>query len=63
MLKRIKIRGYKSLVNLELNLTPLSVIVGSNASGKSNFLDALYLLSQITTSQSLDEVFDPPYKG
>ncbi len=63
MLKRIKIRGYKSLVNLELNLTPLSVIVGSNASGKSNFLDALYLLSQITTSQSLDEVFDPPYRG
>ncbi len=63
MLKRIKIQGYKSLVNLELNLTPLSVIVGSNASGKSNFLDALYLLSQITTSQSLDEVFDPPYRG
>ena len=49
MLKRIKIQGYKSLVNLELNLKPLSVLVGPNASGKSNLLDALQLLSQIAT--------------
>ena len=63
MLKRIKIQGYKSLVNLELNLKPLSVLVGPNASGKSNFLDALQLLSRITTCQALEEAFDPPYRG
>ena len=63
MLKRIKIRGYKSLVDLELNLKPLCVLVGSNASGKSNFLDALQLLSRITTCQALEEAFDPPYRG
>ena len=63
MLKRIKIQGYKSLVDLELNLKPLSVLVGPNASGKSNFLDALQLLSRITTSQTLEEAFDPPYRG
>ena len=39
MLKRIKIQGYKSLVDLELNLEPLCVLVGPNASGKSNFLE------------------------
>ncbi|MXV85697.1 AAA family ATPase [Candidatus Poribacteria bacterium] len=63
MLKRIRIQGYKSLVDLELNLKPLSVLVGPNASGKSNFLDALQLLSRITTSQTLEEAFDPPYRG
>ena len=63
MLKRIKIQGYKSLVDLELNLEPLSVLVGPNASGKSNFLDALQLLSQMATCQTLEDAFDPPYRG
>lgn len=63
MLKRIKIQGYKSLRDLELNLEPLSVLVGPNASGKSNFLDALQLLSRMATCQTLEEAFDPPYRG
>ena len=63
MLKRIKIQGYKSLVDLELNLKPLSVLVGPNASGKSNFLDALQLLSRMTTCHTLEEAFGPPYRG
>lgn len=63
MLKRIKIQGYKSLVDIELYLQPLSVLVGSNASGKSNFLDALQLLSRIATCQALEDAFDPPYRG
>ncbi len=63
MLKRIKIQGYKSLLDLELNLKPLSVFVGPNASGKSNFLDALQLLSRITTCQTLESAFEPPYRG
>ena len=63
MLKRIKIQGYKSLVDLELNLEPLSVLVGPNASGKSNFLDALQLLSRIASSRSLKEAFASPYRG
>ncbi len=63
MLKRIKIQGYKSLADLELNLEPLSVLVGPNASGKSNFLDALQLLSRMATCQTLEEAFDPPYRG
>ena len=63
MLKRIKIRGYKSLVDLELNLKPLSVLVGPNASGKSNFLDALQLLSRMSTCHTLEDAFEPPYRG
>ncbi len=63
MLKRIRIRGYKSLADLEVTLTPLSVLFGPNASGKSNFLDALQLLSRIVTNRTLKEAFDPPYRG
>ena len=63
MLKRIKIQGYKSLVDLELDLKPLSVLVGPNASGKSNFLDALQLLSRMSTCHTLEDAFEPPYRG
>ena len=43
MLKRIRIKGYKSLVDLELKLEALTVLVGPNASGKSNFLLLLWI--------------------
>lgn len=63
MLKRVKIQGYKSLVDVEVNLQPLSVLFGPNASGKSNFLDALQLLSRIATSSNLRSAFAPPNRG
>ena len=63
MLKRIHIRGYKSLEDVEVNLSRLVVLFGPNAAGKSNFLDALQLLSKLGTSSTLREAFDPPYRG
>jgi len=63
MLKRVKIQGYKSLVDVEVTLQPLTVLLGPNASGKSNFLDALQLLSGIATSENLKDAFSPPYRG
>jgi predicted ATPase len=63
MLKRIHIRGYKSLADVEVQLSPLSLLFGPNASGKSNFLDALQLLSKLTTTRVLKDAFEPPYRG
>lgn len=63
MLKRIRIQGYKSLHDVEVELQPLSVLFGANAAGKSNFLDALQLLSRIPSSRNLKEAFAPPYRG
>jgi len=63
MLRRIRIRGYKSLADLEVSLQPLSVLIGPNAAGKSNFLDALQLLSGVAVSRTLKEAFDPPCRG
>ena len=45
MITRVKIRGYKSLNDFSVDLGPIAVIVGPNASGKSNVLDALQLLA------------------
>ncbi len=63
MLKRVKIQGYKSLEDVEVDLQPLSVFFGPNASGKSNVLDALQLLSRIATSNNLNDAFRHPYRG
>ena len=63
MLKRIHIRGYKSLEDVEVHLSRLVVLFGPNAAGKSNFLDALQLLSKLGTSRTLKDAFDPPYRG
>ncbi len=63
MLKRVQIRGYKSLGDLEVHLHPLSVLFGPNGAGKSNFLDALQLVSRIAASRTLKEAFEPPYRG
>lgn len=38
---RIRVKNYRSIRNLDMELGPLTVLVGPNASGKSNILDAL----------------------
>ena len=58
MIKRVKIEGYKSFKKSDLQLRPLSVIFGANASGKSNFLDALYFLSRAVSQKNLKEAFE-----
>ena len=63
MLDRVHIKGYKSLCDVEVKLSPLTLLFGPNSAGKSNFLDCLQLLSKLATSQTLNEAFDPPYRG
>ena len=45
MITRIEIDGFKSFVDFELELKPFLVLMGGNASGKSNLIDALTLLA------------------
>lgn len=47
MITSIKITGFKSFTDFEMAFTPLTVIAGVNASGKSNLFDALQLLSRL----------------
>ena len=57
MIKWVRIEGYKSFQSLNLELSPLTVIFGPNASGKSNLLDALYFISQAVNQKNLKEAF------
>jgi len=43
MIKRLKVKGYKSLRDMEVRFEPLNIIFGPNAAGKSNLVDALNL--------------------
>lgn len=43
-LRRVLIRDYKSIRYCRVSLAPLTVLVGPNSAGKSNFLDALQFL-------------------
>jgi predicted ATPase len=47
MITYIKINGFKSFHHFEMEFTPLTVVAGANASGKSNLFDALKLLGRL----------------
>ena len=44
-LRRVRIRDFKSIAHCDVELGPLTVLVGKNGSGKSNFVDALRFVS------------------
>jgi predicted ATPase len=44
---RIKVSNFKSFDELEVDLRPLNVVVGGNASGKSNFLEIFRFLRDL----------------
>lgn len=46
-LRRVRIRGYKSIAFCDVHLQPLTILVGRNAAGKSNFIDALAFLRDV----------------
>lgn len=56
MLTRIEIDGFKSFETFEVNLAPFVVILGTNASGKSNLFDALQLLAGLAGSGVSDAI-------
>ncbi|WP_238989503.1 AAA family ATPase [Alistipes communis] len=41
MLDNIKITGYKSIKDLNLDLKPINILIGSNGVGKTNFISFL----------------------
>ncbi len=47
MINKIKIEGYKSIKELDLELKPINVFIGSNGVGKSNFISFFKLLNII----------------
>ena len=44
-LSAVSLRNYKSILSCNVAIEPLTIIVGRNGSGKSNFLDSLHFVS------------------
>jgi len=57
MITYVKIDGFKSFHNFEMAFTPLTVIAGSNAAGKSNLFDALRLLASLADADKIQKAF------
>jgi len=63
MLSRLRVRGFKSITDLQVDFPALTVLFGPNAAGKSNLLEAIQMLSRIGTSRTLAEAFAEPVRG
>lgn len=68
MLKQITLENWKSFRHAELYIDPLTVLIGTNASGKSNVVDALYFLNSMMQRASVETVligdrFTPGIRG
>lgn len=48
-IKKIRVKNFKSFKDLELNLGDLNILIGANASGKSNFIQIFKFLRDVTT--------------
>ena len=63
MLKKLAIRGFKSLADTSVAFPRLAVLFGPNAAGKSNLLDAIQALSRIGTLRTLSDALAEPIRG
>lgn len=53
MLTSLRLKNWKSFADSILYIDPLTIIIGMNASGKSNILDALLFLQRIASGASV----------
>lgn len=58
MLRRLRLVDFKSFADEAVEFAPLTLLVGANASGKSNCLDALRFLHETVVDESIVEILD-----
>lgn len=69
MITRITIEQFKSYRSAALPIGPLTLLIGTNASGKSNAIEAMRFLSLLAEGRRLDDLFtsvqreDVPIRG
>ncbi|MEQ9371781.1 MAG: AAA family ATPase [Coleofasciculus chthonoplastes F3-SA18-01] len=68
MLKKLILKNWKSFRDAELPIDPLTVLIGANASGKSNIVDALEFLNRIASNLQIKTALEgdrliPPIRG
>ncbi len=55
-LKRIQVKGFKSIREMDLELHVLNVLIGANGSGENNFLSVFTLLANILNLRLSDYI-------
>jgi predicted ATPase len=55
MITRLQVRGFKSLLDVDVTLGPLTVFVGANGSGKTSVLEAIDFLQDVVFWDSGEE--------
>lgn len=68
MIKELILKNWKSFESATLYIDPLTILIGSNASGKSNTLDALLLLNRTSQGIGIFQAINgdanlPPLRG
>lgn len=63
MLSRLRLKGFKSFADEAVDLNGLTLLVGANAAGKSNFLDAIRFLQGVALDMSLADVLRGRWEG
>lgn len=68
MLKEIRLHNWKSFEQATLYIDPLTILIGTNASGKSNTLDALLFLQRVASGVGIFQAINgdvnlPPIRG
>lgn len=63
MLQSVTLRDFKSFVDERARIAPFTLLVGANATGKSNFLDALRLLHGMAQGWSVRDVVAGRFEG
>lgn len=53
MLTRLRVQGFKNLVDVDVHFGPFTCIAGANGVGKSNLFDAITFLSKLATESLL----------
>lgn len=54
MLTRLKVSGFKNLVDVDVHFGPFNCVTGANGSGKSNLFDAVKFLSALSGRALID---------
>lgn len=63
MLTRLKVSGFKNLVDVDVRFGPFTCIAGPNGSGKSNLFDAIHFLSTLADRPLIDAALSVRSEG
>lgn len=55
MIRKIKLRDWKSFQETQLYIDPITFVIGTNASGKSNLIEALLFVRNLASGKNIDD--------